>query len=163
MQLPKQYISRSVVWVARPAVSEDDAKLALSEDRTALQASIKEEILSRSGLQSLIEKLNLYVDERAKVPMEDLVERLRKGVEVSLLEGMPGAREGGFFAFAVNMKFDDPQLAQQICAEIDSLLREQNGRALEQQASRAAFWPPSSPSSMQMLKFRTKYDFLKAS
>lgn len=139
-QLPKQYTSRSVVWVARPAVSEDYAKLALNEDLTEPLASIKQEVLSRTRLQSVIEKLNLYVDGRAKVPMEDLVEHLRNAVEVSPLEGMPRRPEQNFSGFAVNVKFDNPRLAQQICTEINSLLREQNARALEQQFSHAVSW-----------------------
>src|SRR5215472_15849769 len=68
--------------------------------------------------------------------MEDLIERLRKAVEVSPLEAMPGTQDRSLPGFEVSVTFNNAQLAQQICTEITSMFLEQNSRALELQASR---------------------------
>ncbi|PYT72433.1 MAG: lipopolysaccharide biosynthesis protein [Acidobacteria bacterium] len=139
-QIPKQYTSRTLVLVSRPAVPADYVKPVVTEDLSQRLSSMKGEILSRSRLEPIIEKFNLYVDERPKVHMEDLVERLRKAVVVSPLEAMPGTQDRSLPGFEVNVTFNNAQLAQQICTEITSMFLEQNSRALEQQASRTTLF-----------------------
>jgi len=135
-QIPKQYTSRTLVLVSRPAVPADYVKPVVTEDLSQRLASMKGEILSRSRLEPIIEKFNLYVEDRAKVHMEDLVERLRKTVEITPLEPMPGTQDRSLPGFEVNVTFNNGHLAQLICTEITSMFLEQNSRALEQQASR---------------------------
>lgn len=135
-QIPKQYTSRTLVLVSRPAVPADYVKPVVTEDLTQRLSSMKGEILSRSRLEPIIEKFNLYADDRIKIHMEDLVERLRKTVEISPLEPTPGMQDRDIPGFSVNVTFNNAQVAQQICTEITSMFLEQNSRALEQQASR---------------------------
>src|SRR5215472_14635899 len=71
-QLPKQYTSRTLVLVSRPAVSEKYVDPLVTEDFTQRLASMKGEILSRTRLQPVIEKFNLYSEDRAKLHMDDL-------------------------------------------------------------------------------------------
>jgi len=151
--MPKQYTSRTLVLVSRPAVPADYVKPVVTEDLSQRLSSMKGEILSRSRLEPVIEKFNLYVNERAKVHMEDLVERLRKAVDVSPLEAMPGTQDRSLPGFAVSITFDNPHLAQQICTEITSMFMEQNARALELQASRT-----TSFIGQQLEEAKTKLD-----
>jgi len=135
-QLPKQYTSQTLVLVARPAVPEDYVKPVVTEDLTQRLASMKEQILSRTRLEPVIEKLGLYAEERGKVHTEDLIERLRKAVVITPLEAMPGIQYSNLPGFSVKVTFNNPQLAQQICTELTSMFMEQNARSLELQASR---------------------------
>ncbi len=135
-QIPKQYTSRTLVLVSRPAVPTEYVKPVVTEDVSQRLSSMKGEILSRSRLEPVIEKFNLYANERARVHMEDLVERLRKAVEITPLEAMPGTQDRSLPGFEVNVTFNNPQLGQQICTEVTSMFLEQNARALEHQASR---------------------------
>ena len=152
-QIPKQYTSRTLVLVARPAVPADYVKPVVTEDLSQRLASMKEQILSRTRLEPIIERFNLYVNDRPKLHMEDLVERLRKAVEISPLEAMPGTQDRNLPGFSVNVVFNNPQLAQQICTEITSMFIEHNDRALEQEASRT-----TSFISRQLDEAKTKLD-----
>jgi polysaccharide chain length determinant protein (PEP-CTERM system associated) len=134
-QLPKLYTSQTLVLVAKPAVPEDYVKPVVTEDLTQRLASMKEQILSRTRLEPVVEKFNLYAADRPKLHMEDLIDRLRKAIVISPLEAMPGT-QGSLPGFSVNVSFNNPQLAQQICTEITSMFMEQNARSMEQQASR---------------------------
>ena len=137
-QLPKQYTSQTLVLVSRPTVAEDIVKPVVTEDLTQRLAAMKGKILSRTRLEPLIEKLDLYHADRGKLQMEDLIERLRAAIEISSLEPMPGTQDRSIPGFSVQVTFDNPRSAQGICTEVASIFREQNARALEQTAVRTA-------------------------
>jgi polysaccharide chain length determinant protein (PEP-CTERM system associated) len=134
--LPKKYTSQTVVLVAKPTVPDDYVKPVVTEDLSRRLASMKEQILSRTRLEPVIEKFDLYRQDRANVHMEELVDRLRTAIEISPLAPMAGTEDRSLPGFSVSVTFKDPQLAQQICTSITSMFMEQNASALEQQASR---------------------------
>ena len=125
--LPKKYTSETSVLVEQPVVSADYVKPVESDDLNMRLASMKAQVLSGPRLQPIIEKLNLYSDQRSNTSMEDLIGQLQKAVDVKLLEPMPGSygRPPGFH---VGVTFKQPQLAQQICTEITSMFMEQNSQ-----------------------------------
>jgi polysaccharide chain length determinant protein (PEP-CTERM system associated) len=136
MQLPKKYTSQTLVLVARPAVSEKYVDPISTQDPNQRLASMKQQIMSRTRLEPVLEKFDIYHEERNKVHMEDLVDRLRTAIDISPLEPMPGTQDRNLSGFKVAVTFDNPQTAQQICTEITSMFMEQNARALEQGAVR---------------------------
>jgi len=137
-QLPKKYMSETVVLVAKPTVPTEYLKPVVTEDLNRRLASMKEKILSQTRLAPVIEKLDLYHADRGRLHMEDLIERLRKVIEISPLEPVPGAQDRTVPSFSVQVTFDNPQSAREICAEIAATFIEQNARDLERQAVRTA-------------------------
>jgi polysaccharide chain length determinant protein (PEP-CTERM system associated) len=135
-QLPKKYTSQTLVLVAKPSVPVDIVKPVVTEDLNQRLVSMKQQILSRTRLEPVLERLDLYHDDRKKVHLEDLVERLRTAIEISPLEPMPGTQDRTLAGFTVSVTFSAPQTAQQICSEITSMFMEQNARALESGAVR---------------------------
>ena len=132
--LPKKYTSSTMVLVEPPTVSAEVIPTVVTEDLYHRLASMKEQILSRSRLQPIIEKFNLYADKRQTEHMEDLVERLRKAIEVELIQPMPGSINRQPPGFQVSVSFTDAQMAQRICTEITSMFMEQNVTSREKQA-----------------------------
>jgi polysaccharide chain length determinant protein (PEP-CTERM system associated) len=137
MHLPKKYMSQTVVLVAKPTVPTEYMKPVVTEDLNQRLASMKEQILSRTRLEPVIEKHDLYHADRGRLQMEDLIERLRKAIEISPLEPMPG-QDRSIPGFSVRVTFGNPQTAHEICTEITSMFMDQNARDLEQQAVRTA-------------------------
>jgi len=137
-RLPKKYMSQAVVLVAKPTAATEYGKPAVTEDLNQRLGSMKEQILSQPRLEPVVEKLDLYHADRGKLRMEDLVERLRKTIAISPLEPVPGTQDRSIPGFSVQVSFDNPQTAQEICTEITSMFMEQNARDLEQQAARTA-------------------------
>jgi len=135
MVLPKKYTSSTIVLVEQPTVPVDIVKPVVTNDLNQRLASMKEEILSRSRLEPIIKKFNLYPQKWEKVEVEDLVDDLRKSVEVELIKPMLGSMNPQPPGFQVGVTFDNPKLAQQICIEITSLFMAQNLKRREQQSS----------------------------
>jgi len=134
MQLPKKFRSETLVLVAKPTVPIDIVKPVVTEDLNQRLASMKQQILSRTRLEPVLDKFDIYREDRKKVQVEDLVERLRAAIEISPLEPMAGTQDRTMAGFNVSVTLNNAQTAQQICTEITSMFMEQNARALEQQA-----------------------------
>jgi polysaccharide chain length determinant protein (PEP-CTERM system associated) len=124
--LPKKYTSSTLVLVEQPTVPKDLIRPVITDDLNQRMASMKAQILSRSRLEMIITKFNLYPELRATTHMEDLVEKLKSAVTVDLIQPMAGAADHEPPGFNVSVTFDNPQLAQQICQEITSAFMEQN-------------------------------------
>jgi len=58
--LPKKYTSSTLVLVEQTAVSKDVIKPVITDDLNQQMASMKAQILSRSRLEVIINKFNLY-------------------------------------------------------------------------------------------------------
>jgi len=132
--LPKRYQSETRVLVEQPSVSATYVPAAVSEDWNARLASMQQQILSRTRLSEVIQKLNLYPNESGSVPMDMLVERLQKAVDVVPMEPIEGDPDRTLPGFDVTVTFTDPGHAQQICQEITSMFMEQNVRIREEHA-----------------------------
>ena len=132
--LPKRYTSETLVLVDQPTVPTEFVKPVVTEDLNHRLASMQEQILSRSRLQPIIEKFGLYPASRGHVHIDDLVERLRTAVIVKPMDAMPGTGNHSLPGFYVDVTFDNPQIAQQVCTEITSMFMQQNTREREQQA-----------------------------
>lgn len=135
LKLPKKYTSQTLVLVSKPMVPVEYVKPIETEDLNQRLASMKEQILSRSRLEPVIEKFGVYKEDRRKVPMEQLVEKLRTAIEVSPIEPTAGTQDRSMPGFHVSVTFNNPKTAQEICAEITSMFTEQNSKALIKDAT----------------------------
>jgi polysaccharide chain length determinant protein (PEP-CTERM system associated) len=135
--LPNRFTSQTLVLVEQQSVSPDVVKPIITEASSQRLASMKEQILSRSRLQPIIEKFGLYPGVRDKAHMEDLVAKLRASIEVTPLEAMQGTSNRQFPGFHVNVTSDNPQTAQRICTEITTMFMEQNSSDQDRQLSQA--------------------------
>ncbi|MEQ1473378.1 MAG: Wzz/FepE/Etk N-terminal domain-containing protein, partial [Candidatus Acidiferrum sp.] len=126
--LPKKYTSQTMVMVEQPSVPTEYVKPVVSDDLNHRLATMQEQILSRTRLEPIIEKFNLYAGERGRVHIDDLVERLRSAITLKPVEAMQGTGPHQLPGFYITATFDNPQLAQQVCTEITSMFLEQNAR-----------------------------------
>jgi polysaccharide chain length determinant protein (PEP-CTERM system associated) len=131
--LPNKFTSQTLVLVEQQQVSTDLVKPVITEASNQRLASMKEQILSRSRLQPIIEKFGLYPALRDKAHMEDLVAQLRSTIEVTPLEAMQGISNRQLPGFHVNVTSDNPQTAQRICTEITTMFMEQNSQDIDTQ------------------------------
>jgi polysaccharide chain length determinant protein (PEP-CTERM system associated) len=126
MVLPKKYTSSTLVLIERPAVPTDVIRPVVTDDLSQIMASMKAQVFSRSRLEMIINKFNLYPNLRGKRHMDELVEELKGTVAVDLIQPLIGSNNREAPGFNVSVTFSDPQLAQQICQEVSSMFMEQN-------------------------------------
>lgn len=124
--LAKRYTSQTLVLVQQPTVPTDYVKPVVSNETDQRLAVMQQQILSRSRLEPVIRQFGLYSNEINHVPMEDLVGRLRKAIEVTPIQPMAETRTNGLPGFTVSVELADPHLAQQVCSAITSMFMEEN-------------------------------------
>ena len=120
-----QYVSQTLVLVEQQKVPEDYVKPVIEEDLAVRLSSMKEQILSRSRLQPIIERFNLYGTGAQKMTMDDRIEQVRKDISIRPIHSEM-ARTGGLPGFFISFKASDARTAQQVCGEITSLFVSQN-------------------------------------
>lgn len=129
--LPPVYESQTLILVEQQKIPEEYVRPVVSQDLNGRLASMKEQILSRSHLEPIITKFNLFPSSHNT--MDDRVELTQKAIGVmpipasQLAHGIPG--------FFVAFKNRDPHIAQQVCGEITSLFVSENLSAREQSAT----------------------------
>lgn len=131
--LPKRYTSKTLVLVEPPTVPTTYVKPVITGTLNERLASMQEQILSRTRLQPIVEHFNLFPKDRGRVPLEELMNRLRKAIKVETIQPTPGT-SSGLAGFTVAVTLDNPQLAQQVCTQITSMFMEQNLRLRQSQA-----------------------------
>ena len=124
--LPKTFTSQTLVLVQQPAVSSVLVPTLNSDNTNQRLAAMQQQILSRSRLEPVIQELGLYHKDIDRVPMEDLVERLRRTITITPIQAMAETRAQNLPGFTISVAFDEPHSAQQICAKITSMFLAEN-------------------------------------
>jgi len=118
-----QYISQTLVLVEQQKVPESYVKAVVTEDLSGRLASMKEQILSRSRLQPIIERFNLFSNQR--MTMDERIDMTRKNIGITPIQSEI-ARTNGLPGFFISFKANDARTAQLVCGEIQSLFVSEN-------------------------------------
>jgi len=118
-----QYISETLVLVEQQKVPESYVKAVVTEDLSGRLATMKEQILSRSRLQPIIERFNLFAN--GKMSMDDRIDMMRKNIGIAPIQSEI-ARTNGLPGFYIRFKANDARTAQLVCGEIQSLFVSEN-------------------------------------
>jgi polysaccharide chain length determinant protein (PEP-CTERM system associated) len=111
---PPRYRSEALIVVIPQQVPDDYVKSAVSQTLDQRLPGITDQILSRTKLQPIIEDLDLYRRERARMVMEDVVDRMRSDVSTS-------AVAKNLDSFRISYVSDDAKKAQQVTERLVTL------------------------------------------
>lgn len=135
LKIPNRYTSKTTVLVDQQKVPDNFVKSVMTEDINVRLATMQEQILSRSRLQPIIERFGLFRDDVGKLPMEELVDHMRKLITVTPMQATnDAARHAGMPGFSISYTAENARLAQQVCAEITSMFMTENLKAREASA-----------------------------
>ena len=121
--LPARYKSGTLILVEQPSMPKDYVTPNVTDDLQARLQSITQQILSRTRLLHIIDELNLYADQRGRLNPDELVERMRKDIEISLVFD---DRHVVITSFNIYYSSSDPHLAQQVTGELTNLFISEN-------------------------------------
>ncbi len=115
IKLPDVYESATLI-VVRPSTLPSSVVPTVTEENLTRQlANISQVVTSRSSLEPLVEKYELYKTERLRgEPMEGVIEMLRKDINVSVNKSRSDITDG----FDITFRYRDPKIAQAVTAEL---------------------------------------------
>lgn len=130
--LPAYYKSETLILIEQQKVPEQYVVPNVASDLQDRLQSMTQQIMSRTRLLRIIEKFDLYANSRLRMTQEQVVEKMRKDIEIQLVQA-PG-RKGDLSAFRVSYSSRSPRLAQQVTNELTSLFIEDNLQSRRQQS-----------------------------
>jgi polysaccharide chain length determinant protein (PEP-CTERM system associated) len=128
--LRPQYQSQTLILIEQQKVPEDYVKPVVEGDLGERLASMKEQILSRSRLEPIIKRFNLFAGRQSS--MDDRVALTQKAIGVKPIPSSQASR--GMPGFYITFTAQDAHTAQQVCSEITSLFVSANLSARQQSA-----------------------------
>jgi polysaccharide chain length determinant protein (PEP-CTERM system associated) len=114
-RLPDVYESSTLI-VVKPATLPNSVIPTITEESLMRQlSSIAQTVTSRSSLEPLIEKYELYLKERRRgEPMESVIELMRKDIAVEVNKTRQDITDG----FDIKFRYRDPKITQAVTAEL---------------------------------------------
>jgi polysaccharide chain length determinant protein (PEP-CTERM system associated) len=125
---PDSYISQATVKVQPQQVPENMVQSAVNQAMTDRISSMSQTILSRATLTTIINNFGLYPRERKSMPIEDIIEMMKKKIEI-----LPVANVGGpgheVPAFVVQYSYENRFLAQKVVQDLVTRFIDENIRS----------------------------------
>jgi len=127
--LPSVYRSETVILIEQQKVPEEYVTANVTLDLQQRLEGLRQQILSRTRLQHIIEQFGLY-KEANKTNPDEVIEQMRKDVDIQ-----PGESHRGQMASTFKISYNAPsaKLAQQVNAQLTSLFIDEN---IEEQSQR---------------------------
>lgn len=128
--LPARYKSSTLILVEQPTMPENYVAPNVTDNLQDRLQSITQQILSRTRLLMIIDKLHLYSDASALQSPDDKIDAMRKAISVDLVENT----HNEITAFKINFSSQDPVLAQKVTYELTQLFINENQRVRQQES-----------------------------
>src|SRR6266581_4669227 len=128
---PDSYLSQAVVKIVPQQVPENVVQSAINQQMNDRINSMSQTILSRTTLTTIINNFGLYQRERNSMPIEDLIEEMRKKISilpVTALNAAGGATGHTVPAFVVQFSYENRYLAQRVVQDLVSRFIDENIR-----------------------------------
>lgn len=128
---PPVYRASTTIAVDRQKVPESFVRPTVTAGIDERLQAIGDEILSRTNLEQVIRRLDLYpADRKRKLPMELIVEKMRKSINVDL------SKRGT--AFTVSFEATNPTLVAPVSNLLASMFMEENLKLREERSKGAS-------------------------
>ena len=151
--LPDLYRAETIVVVEGQQVPEELVRPAITTELTTRIQRIRQELMSRARLESLITELDLYPELRAKgVAFDDIVEQIRRDVDLDLRAVDQQGARGPTIAFAIACSGRDPETVARVANTLAGRYIEEHDRMRAGQAARTvAFMKSQVAEAKQQL------------
>jgi len=129
--LPSTYRSTATILIEEQEIPPDLVRSTITTYATQRLQMISQRVMTRSNLNKIIEKFDLYPDARQRLTEEEVVERMREDVvldtiSADIIDPRTGRPSTATIAFTLSYDNRNPNLAQRVANEITSLYLEEN-------------------------------------
>jgi len=122
---PEMFKSSTTILVVPQRVSENYVKSTVSSKIEDRLATIRQQVQSRTRLLVVMDELGLFKEERKKVPLEALVESMRKRITIEVRNND---------AFTLSFLHENRETAMLTASRLASFFMDENLKSREQQA-----------------------------
>lgn len=137
---PPTYRSAATILIEEQQIPSDLVRSTVTSYATQRIQIISQRVMTRANLMQVIEKYDLYRDKRRKETTEEILERMRKDINLSMINAdvvdpRSGQPSRATIAFTLAFESDTAQVAQKVANELTSLYLSENLKTRAEKAS----------------------------
>ena len=129
--LPPRYKSSTLILVEQPTMPKNYVVPNVNDDLQDRLQSITQQILSRTRLLLIIDKLHLYQNKQHALTPDEKVDKMRNDTGIELVRD---PQNDTITAFRVFYSAPQPHIAQEVTSELTSLFIGENVKVREQES-----------------------------
>ena len=136
---PNAYTSTAVILIQDPDIPPGLVPSTVTTYASRQIQYINQRVMTRTNLAQIIEKFDLFADERKYVPTLLLVGDVEKDINIDVIDvpqtGATGQQGSTTIAFKLGFEHKSPQVARDVANELVSLYLAENVRARTEQTA----------------------------
>tara|TARA_R100000005_G_C5004139_1_gene213199 strand:- start:29285 stop:30922 length:1638 start_codon:yes stop_codon:yes gene_type:complete len=139
MLLPAKYSSWGTVLVETQQISPDLVESTITTDPDQRIRMIQQRVMTRENLLKVIDKYNVYGEDRKVLTVSDLVGKMQDEIAIDVITSSSGDRRRNetTIAFTVGFNHQNPQIATDVANELVTLFLSENVRTRTERATEA--------------------------
>jgi polysaccharide biosynthesis transport protein len=138
-RLPPVYLSQATILIEQPAIPDEIIPSTIRSYVDEQIQIVAQRVYTQDSVAEIIEKFDLFPEERKSETMELTVERFIAATHLESLTADVtddrGRAAATTFAFVVGFRYNSPEVAQQVAEEVTQRFLDENLRSRMQRAS----------------------------
>jgi uncharacterized protein involved in exopolysaccharide biosynthesis len=139
--MPPVYRSTATILIEQQEIPEDLVRSTITSFADQRIQVINQRVMTRTNLQGIIKKYNLYPEDQKEEPMEVVIMQLRDDIKMNtvsadVVDPRSGRPTQATIAFTVSYESDSPDLAQKVANELVSLYLNENLKSRTEMTAR---------------------------
>jgi polysaccharide chain length determinant protein (PEP-CTERM system associated) len=132
---PEKYKSSTTILVVPQKVPEGYVRSTIATRVDERLFTLRQQVMSRTRLTAVMEEIGIFKEERKKQPIEEVVEKMRKSIDIQIASATTSRRQqSSDDAFTLTFVHDNPQMAMLAASRLASFFIDENLKSREQQA-----------------------------
>ncbi len=137
--LPNSYKATTVILVVHQKVPDSYVNSTVTESSVDRLAGLRQQILSATRLNQIIDELGLYKGLKKKESPEEIVQRMQKDISVDMASAPVATRgEKMLEAFSISFTYSNPSVAAQVANRLAQSFIDDNSHNREQSVNGTA-------------------------
>lgn len=140
MLLPATYKSTATILIKGQDIPSELVRSTVTSFAAQRIQVISQKVMARSNLLEIIDKYNLFADERKQLTTEAIIEEMRENISLDVIDAAvvdprTGRPTAATIAFGLSFTGENPSQVQQVANELMSLYLQENLKERSEQAS----------------------------
>jgi uncharacterized protein involved in exopolysaccharide biosynthesis len=137
---PPTYKSAATILIKEQDIPPDLVRSTVTSFASQRIQAISQKVMARPNLLKIVDKYEVYKDERARLTTEELINKMRENIALDLIDAnvvdpRTGRPTAATIAFRLGFTGDNPAQVQKVANELMSLYLKENLKERSEQAS----------------------------
>lgn len=142
--IPASYQSKSTILIEQQEIPQELVRSTVTSYADQRIETITQRVMTSSNLWKIVEKYDLYIDERRRETREYIINEMREEaiqrnvISAEVVDPRSGRPTEATIAFQLSFEYESPMLAQRVTNELTTLFLSENLKTRTQMAEQAS-------------------------